>query len=85
MDENKRQELHRIGYMILGSCGTCKHGDFPNNDWGSCEVHTYEHLKHTGDRRHLSIHRSGWCKSFTVDAEKTALLGPFQEYLAKSD
>lgn len=81
MDANKRQELLRIGYQIHGSCGICKHGTFaPRQDFGACSVHTYQHLKHTGDRRQLSIYSHGSCDSFELDLNK-ANLGLWEEFV----
>ncbi len=82
MDQNKQGELRQIGYLILPVCGLCKHGSFPSNDWGTCQVRTYEHLKHTGPARQLSIYRMGSCPDkFQLDAARAASLGAYAEFV----
>lgn len=80
MDSNKRLELQKIGYEIPGTCGICKHGTFPKDSFGSCAIHTYQHLKHTGDRRQLSVYAHGRCDKFELDENK-ARLGLWQEFM----
>lgn len=80
MDANKRLELMKIGYAIQGTCGMCKHGFFPNDSFGTCAIHSYQHLKHTGDRRQLSVYAHGRCNHFELD-EKAARLGLWHEFL----
>lgn len=80
MDENKRKKLHDIGFKVLNNCGLCTHGTFPNNDWGTCAITTYDHLKHTGDPRELSIHRFGSCDRFDPSWPAVAGLAAFDEY-----
>lgn len=65
MDANKLAELKRIGYTIPKTCGFCVHGDFVGTkDYGACVKHEYEHKKHTGPQRFLSIYRGGTCSKF---------------------
>lgn len=81
MDENKRQQLLAIGYAIQGTCGICKHGQFqPNTAFGTCAIHAYQHLKHTGDKRQLSVYAHGRCPKFLLDDSK-ARLGLWQEFV----
>jgi len=82
MDANKLRMLREINYTIHPSCALCKHGEFRTlkDDFGSCMAKTYEHLKHTGDPRQLSVHRGGSCKDFEVDPQKKAALGAYQEF-----
>jgi hypothetical protein len=81
MDANKRLELLRIGYQIRGACGLCKHGVFaPKQDFGTCSIYTYQHLKHTGDRRQLSVHQYGSCDSFERDLTR-GNLGLWDEFV----
>lgn len=81
MDANKRLELLRISYEIRGTCGICKHGQFsPGQQFGACAIHTYQHLKHTGDERPLSINAYGRCGKFEMDQEK-ARLGLWEEFV----
>ena len=82
MDQNKLAELRRIGYRIPKTCGLCVHGAFPNNEWGTCSVRTYDHLKHSDAKRQLSVVKSGSCPDkFEVDELKAAHLGAFREFL----
>lgn len=81
MDENKRKKLQEIGFKILPTCGICTHSVFPNNEWGTCSAHKYDHLKHTGDKRQLSIHMSGHCNGFELDSDTEVNLEKFKEFL----
>lgn len=82
MDANKLKVLRDIKYRINPSCGMCKHGVFRDikDDFGSCMARTYEHLKHTGDTRQLSVHRHGACDTYEIDPAKAARLGPWVEF-----
>ena len=80
MDENKLKVLQGVGYKVNPCCGLCKHGWFPQNDWGTCEIHKYAHLKHTGVSRQLSIHKYGSCPKF--EAKGLSTLGAFGEFLS---
>lgn len=77
MDANKLIMLRAIGYKINKCCGLCKHGTFPNNNWGTCKIHKYKHIKHTGEERELSINKFGYCNSYFSECE----LGSFSEFL----
>lgn len=83
MDLNKLAMLRGIGYRIPKSCGLCKHGVFvAASDWGSCAVHAYEHLKHTGPKRQLSIYRGGSCQDkFEPREEAGTVLGAYSEFV----
>jgi hypothetical protein len=81
MDANKRQELLNIGYVIQGNCRMCVHGRFHENAFGVCGIHTYHHLKHTGDKRQLSIHESGRCSKIVLAEKETGQLGLWQEFV----
>lgn len=80
MDTNKLKVLRGLPYSIQKTCGLCTHGVFPNNDWGTCQLHTYDHLKHTGEDRKLSIVRYGSCPSFEFHKPLEAMLGSFKEF-----
>lgn len=85
MDENKRKTLREIGYEIPSSCFTCAHGEFNtlksmSDLWGSCAIQEYQHLKHTGEKRRLSIYAGGRCGKFEQHAGKAAHIGSFQEF-----
>jgi hypothetical protein len=64
VDANKLVKLKVIGYQVRQTCGNCVHSFFPsrNTDWGTCSLYQYDHLKHSDQKRQLSIHRSGRCK-----------------------
>nr|MDO8111804.1 hypothetical protein [Candidatus Sigynarchaeota archaeon] len=85
MDENKRKVLLDIGYMIRQACWWCRHGRFTmlSSDWGTCKIHHYDHLKHTGDARELSICRQGWCSKFEEDQSALVKLEKFVEFVEK--
>jgi len=83
-DENKFEKLRTVGYRIPGNCGLCKHGQFPGgNLWGQCGLHTYDHGKHIGAVRGVSIVQIGTCPSFTEDPTKISGvgLGAHEEFL----
>lgn len=81
MDENKRAVLKEIDYQIHGVCGLCQHGAFEvDQDWGTCQVHTYDHLKHSLAQRPLSINTYGSCPSFEWDIATALVLGKFSEF-----
>ena len=71
MYNNKLKELQDINYVIRKCCGLCSHGKFnflrSGNSYGTCEIHEYKHLKHTGKKRQLSINRDGYCDKFEWD------------------
>ena len=69
MDANKTIKLKQIEYQLQPSCGLCAHGQFPNDDWGTCGHHSYSHRKHTGEDRSLSVHKSGICSDFRPDTQ----------------
>lgn len=79
MDAAKLKVLQAEGYSIAPSCGFCHHRSFmsPATQWGTCTVIQYEHQKHTGAPRQLSIHRGGHCSRFELDRVELDLLGGF--------
>lgn len=82
MDANKLKVLQELGYQIPPTCGICKHGEFkPQTPWGTCKLHTYQHVKHTGDRRQLSIYQGGRCDKLEPDPSRVAKLERFAEFL----
>jgi len=45
---------------------------------------TFQHLKHTGAERELSIYRSGRCEEFySLDLDVEKRLGPWAEFLER--
>jgi len=81
MDANKLAELKQLAYTIPQTCGLCRHGQFPNDDWGTCEIHTYAHQKHTAAQRHLSIYKGGTCAKFEANYDTVLALGAFAEFI----
>jgi len=66
MDENKRKKLKAVNYRITGRCCKfCLHSVFTTGDFGDCQKHEYQHLKH-GPKK-LSIHKTGCCDDFAPD------------------
>ena len=83
-DGNKFAKLREIGYTLPITCGLCVMGEFPDRgDWGTCKIHRYQHLKHTGESRGVSIHRGGSCADAEVDGSKVmaASFGAHLEFL----
>lgn len=81
MDENKRQILKQIGYEIRPCCGSCKHGRIGNTGFGDCLLHKYDHLKHSGGPRALSVYQSGWCPKFEMHDAMLLKLHGFNEFV----
>ena len=81
MDANKLKVLREIGYKVQRTCGNCSHSRFPNDDWGTCGVWSYQHLKHSTDVRDLSIHRDGVCGHHEYDEAATVVLGAYREFV----
>jgi len=83
MDENKLKKLNEVGYAVNECCGLCKHGMFAGrSDFGTCAIKTYDHLKHTGSDRQLSINRYGACASgFELSDVAEASLGLWRQFL----
>ena len=81
MDENKKKKLEEIKYKIFPCCGACKSGNFMTGmPWGTCMKFTYDHQKHTGEDRNISIHRSGVCDNFEENEAEKEYLGLFAEF-----
>lgn len=81
MDANKLSRLQEINYRVCKVCGLCQHGNFPNNEWGTCDLYNYEHLKHSKVLRELSINRSGLCDHFDLDEIKATELGAYKGFI----
>ena len=86
-DDNKFKVLRDIGYTIPVTCDSCVNSEFPNSKspWGTCTlpIAQYEHLKHTGERRGVSIHREGSCQFVRGDLAKVTrkALGAHTEFV----
>jgi hypothetical protein len=88
VDANKLKVLKSIGYEVRLTCANCVHSFFPSerSDWGTCSKNQYQHEKHTGDARDLSIHKSGRCAvegpdGYTPSPTAIGMLGRFAELL----
>lgn len=83
MDANKLVVLRDINYKVQPHCGICVHADLSMDGWGYCNLHTYQHGKHSEHTSRLSIHRAGSCGSFELDQVATSRLGlhAFAEFL----
>lgn len=82
MDVNKRLKLVEVGYEIGPSCGTCKHGRFEYEErFGTCEVNEYQHLKHTGKPRKLSVYEFGRCPKFERAGWVEHAIHGFKEFM----
>lgn len=79
MDGNKLKVLRQLGYRLLRTCGECTHSQFFQDEWGTCAVNSYQHAKHTGEPRQLSIHQSGTCPKF--ERWSTAHLRHYAEFI----
>jgi hypothetical protein len=68
VDQSKAEKLRDIGYVKHNACGSCVHSTFasPTVQFGECSLHSYEHRKHTGGQRPLSILRHGGCEDHEV-------------------
>ena len=81
MDNNKLKKLTEINYVVPPSCGLCRFARFSiTNLWGDCSRHTYQHLKHTGPARNMSVSRFGVCDKFEPDDRALAQLGKYGKF-----
>lgn len=79
-DANKFAKLREIGYKVPVTCGLCTNGHFSKGqDWGTCRLHQYEHLKHTGLPREVSVIRFGTCPKAVLYSP--SVLGAHAEFL----
>lgn len=82
MDKRKLRVLREIGYTFPATCGLCAFVR-PGQDgqWGTCTVHEYEHAKHSGPPRELSVNLFGSCESFQPKDDLAERLQGFAEFL----
>jgi len=82
MDADKLRVLKEVEYSISKMCRFCVHAQFRDEYvWGTCAKYTYEHQKHTEQKRQLSIYVGGSCKEgFELDPGKVRL-GGYEEFL----
>jgi hypothetical protein len=84
VDENKRKKLIEIDYEVRECCALCKHSDLRVQDeWGTCAIQRYSHLKHSVSGRQLSVSRHGWCNKFDEDPTAVGRLGKFEAFLVR--
>ncbi len=83
MDHNKYLKLLEIGYEIRPVCSTCVHGRFENayEIFGTCKLHSYQHLKHSQSERELSVFRAGCCQNHEPNPGTEAALHGFKEFV----
>ena len=76
MDAEKLKQLQAMNCVIPPVCGLCSHATFyqAGNLFGSCGKRTYEHQKHTGPVRSLSICRYGLCCCDHFELDQTVVL-----------
>lgn len=85
VDQNKQKKLREISYVIPDTCGNCRHAKFePEQDFGSCSMISFQHLKHVPATRELSIYRGGRCEEFySLDPDAEKRLGAWAEFLER--
>lgn len=84
MDTNKLKVLRDAKYTIRKVCGNCSSGRFKKgNPFGECLSRTYTHEKHTGEKRQLSVHQTGYCDYHVFAEEETDKLHGFYIFLEK--
>lgn len=82
MDANKDLRLQEINYKLHRTCGLCVYFEGSKGSmFGVCKKNTYNHLKHTGDARALSVNIYGSCLDFDWDTVKLPQLHGFQKYI----
>lgn len=82
MDASKLEKLKQVGYAVNKSCYFCRYADIKSGRlFGTCNFHTYNHEKHTGEPRQLSIVAMGTCKDYEADGLVTGLLEGFLEFV----
>lgn len=82
MDENKLKMLKSMDYKIDPCCALCVYGIFrdPASAWGECCLFEYDHLKHTGQNRNVSVNRYGVCPLFVPSTTCSDRLDKFEEF-----
>lgn len=80
MDENKFKKLKELKYSIRKTCGNCEY--FTNKHpsyFGTCDIHEYQHQKHTNSKRQLSVEKSGNCSYHKWNNSIIIQLGLFEQ------
>jgi len=84
MDANKKDKLSEIAYVVRACCLNCSYAIFRNDDWGLCNKHSYNHLKHNEVGRHLSIVKTGYCNQHTWSKTWCARAEHFKDFWEKA-
>ncbi len=83
MDANKREKLIEMGYQILPTCGTCVFfKTFSADLFGTCDINTYEHEKHSKKDREVSVCRYGTCSDHVLAPDVSVRLHGFTEFIS---
>ena len=84
MDGNKLKVLRDLDYKINKCCGNCLHSSFKGGSlFGVCKVNDYIHLKHTGEKRQMSINYFGECHKYNISEKFERQLEGFKEFLSE--
>jgi len=85
MDANKLKVLKEINYQVRKTCGNCKYSRLgTSNQFGTCCLHKYSHLKHSESERELSINAYGYCGKHEWDEQVAPfVLGGFNQLREK--
>jgi hypothetical protein len=68
MDKNKLDKLREINYTVKKCCGNCTFSYIKTDKlFGVCKKYNYDHLKHCGESRQLSVNRYGFCLCHVVN------------------
>lgn len=83
MDDNKLKLLKQVEYEVCRCCYFCAHSEpfRQGTDWSTCRRYKYQHLKHTGDLRQMSIVKFGVCSSFEPKDGARLELGAFAQFM----
>jgi hypothetical protein len=82
MDDNKKNVLCMIDYVVRRCCGTCDNAMLPRGVlFGHCKVHQYDHKKHRDNPHYMSVCTWGYCGHYTPSDEKLEVLHGFDEFL----
>lgn len=82
MDENKLDKLKQIQYEILPTCHNCKHfKQLSDKFFGECCAYKYQHKKHTGAERQLSVYLGGHCPTHQWANEDMMMLHSFKQFI----
>lgn len=85
MDENKLKVLKESGYTVFKSCGLCEH--FRSGigvNFGTCKIQIYDHLKHSGPPREISVTEYGGCQKWEPNSLNFyGTLGTYVQFIPK--